>query len=79
VNNYIDAAQFEIVTVDYFRELGYEYAHGPAIAPYGDTPEQADYAQVMLTPRLRDTLLPTLLSGEIKLPKAEAIAEEVSL
>jgi len=27
---------------------------------------------------LRDTLLPKLLSGEIELPEAEAIAEEVS-
>jgi hypothetical protein len=27
---------------------------------------------------LRDTLLPKLLSGEIELPEAEAIAEEVA-
>ena len=30
---YIDEAQVEIVTVDYFRGLGYEYAFRPAIAP----------------------------------------------
>ncbi len=26
---YLEEAQVEIVTVDYFRELGYEYVHGP--------------------------------------------------
>jgi hypothetical protein len=33
---YLDEAQVEIVTVDYFRELGYEYVHGPLIEPDGD-------------------------------------------
>ena len=82
---YIDEAQVEIVTVDYFRELGYEYIHGPIIAPDlpagqagGEAPERQDYAQVVLTRRLLDTLLPKLLSGEIELSEAEAIAEEVA-
>jgi len=74
---YIDEAQVEIVTVDYFRELGYEYIHGPTIAPDGEAPEHQDYAQVVLTRRPRNTLLPKLLSGEIEPPEAEAIAEEV--
>ncbi len=26
---YLDEAQLEIATVDYFRELGYDYVHGP--------------------------------------------------
>jgi hypothetical protein len=39
--SYIDEAQVEIVTVDYFRELGYEYIHGPVIAP---EVEKASYA-----------------------------------
>jgi hypothetical protein len=30
---YLDEAQVEIATVDYFRELGYEYIHGAHIAP----------------------------------------------
>lgn len=59
---YLDEAQVEIVTVDYFRELGYQYVHGPSIAPVVG---------------LRDTLLPTLLSGEIELPAAEVVAEGV--
>jgi type I restriction enzyme R subunit len=60
---YLDEAQVELVTVDYFRELGYDYRHGPDIAPDlppgqagGEAPERADYAQVVLTGRLRDAL-----------------------
>jgi len=30
--SYLDEAQLEIATVDYFRELGYEYIHGAHIA-----------------------------------------------
>lgn len=32
---YLDEAQVEIATVDYFGELGYEYVHGPDVAPDG--------------------------------------------
>jgi len=75
---YLDEAQVEIVTVDYFRELEYEYIHGPSIAPERDAPERADHGQVMLPGRLRDTLRPKLLSGELKVPVAEKMAEEVT-
>src|SRR5690554_948166 len=56
MTGYLDEAQVEIVTVDYFRELGYEYVHGPSIAPDGETPERADYGQVVLVGRLRAAL-----------------------
>jgi len=52
----LDEAQVEIVTVEYFRELGYEYVHGPKIAPDGEAPERADYGQVVLVGRLRAAL-----------------------
>lgn len=38
------------------RYLGYEYAHGPEIAPDGASPERADYGQVVLVDRLRRAL-----------------------
>lgn len=78
MTGYIDEAQVEIVTVDYFHELGYEYIHGPMIAPDGEAPDRQDHAQVVLLRQYCDTLLPRLLSGEIELPAAEAQAEEVS-
>ena len=52
----LDESQIETVTVDYFRGLGYEYAHGPSIAPDGDTPERTNDGQVVLFGRLRDAL-----------------------
>ena len=57
MSGYIGEAQVEIVTVDYFRELGYEYIHGPVIAPDGEAPERQDYAQVVLTRRLRGAMV----------------------
>jgi len=35
---YLDEAQLEIATVDYFRELGYEYIHGTEMAPDDERP-----------------------------------------
>lgn len=52
----LDENQLELATVDYFRELGYEYVHGPEIAPDGGSPERDDYGQVVLVGRLRDAL-----------------------
>lgn len=65
--NRLDESQIETVTVDYFRGLGYGYAHGPSIAPDlpaattaaqagGDAPERADYGQVGWTQRGMDKM-----------------------
>jgi len=54
--NAFTESQLEIVTVDYFRALGYEYVQGPVIAPDGEAPERRDYGQVVLTRRLQDAL-----------------------
>lgn len=53
---YLDEAQVELVTVGYLRDLGYDYAHGPSIAPDGEVPERADYRQVVLVDRFRRAL-----------------------
>jgi hypothetical protein len=74
---YLDEAQVEFVTVDYFCELGYEYVHGPQIALEGATVGRPDRAQVVFVRWLQGSLLPKLLSGEIELPAAEAAVEEV--
>ena len=56
MSHYLDEARVEETTVKYFREMGYEYAFGPDIAPDGPRPERADYGQVVLIGRLRDAL-----------------------
>ena len=63
MSGYIDEAQVEIVTVDYFRELGYEYIHGPVIAPDGDASGQVRWGH---------DLVHTFL-------EAKAIGEEVQV
>jgi type I restriction enzyme, R subunit len=44
--------QLEQLCIEWFTETGYQYANGYAIAPDGDTPERADYKQVVLKGRL---------------------------
>lgn len=52
MTGYLDEARVEIVTVDYFCELGYEYAQRPSIAPDGGAPERTGYSQGVLLLRL---------------------------
>ncbi|GIW83437.1 MAG: hypothetical protein KatS3mg105_5244 [Gemmatales bacterium] len=54
----LDEAQLEIAVCDWLKAepLGWEYVHGPTIAPDGEAPERADYGQVVLVERLRNAL-----------------------
>lgn len=56
MSNYIDEAQVEIATVDYFRELRYDYLHGPRIAMDSESPGWENHSQVVLVGRLRNAL-----------------------
>jgi type I restriction enzyme R subunit len=46
----------EQLTLTWFQDSGWEYRHGPDLAPDGETPERGDYRQVVLTARLREAL-----------------------
>ncbi len=46
----------EDAAIEYLRELGYAYVHGPDIAPDGPSPERDSYADVVLAGRLRSAL-----------------------
>ena len=48
--------QLEQHCLDWFRDVGYEYANGYDIAHDGDVPEREDYKQVLLTGRFLDAL-----------------------
>jgi len=56
--NPLDEAQLEIAVCDWLKAepLGWQYAHGPEIAPDGDAPEREDWGDVVLAGRLRDAL-----------------------
>ncbi|MDA8254349.1 MAG: type I restriction endonuclease subunit R, partial [Betaproteobacteria bacterium] len=46
----------EQLCLTWFQDSGWEYRFGPDIAPDGDTPERADYRQVLLQGRLHEAL-----------------------
>ena len=48
--------ELEALALTWFQDSGWEYRFGPDIAPDGDTPERADYRQVLLQGRLADAL-----------------------
>lgn len=45
--------QLEKICLGWFSEAGWQIAHGPTIAPDGETPERSDYRQVILRGRLQ--------------------------
>ncbi|PJK08548.1 DEAD/DEAH box helicase [Lysobacteraceae bacterium NML08-0793] len=48
----ITEQQLEDTTINWFRELGWQYADGLTIAPDGEQPARSDYRQVVLRERL---------------------------
>jgi len=52
----INEDQLEQLCLDWFRDVGFDYANGYDIAPDGEAPEREDYRQIVLTGRLLDAL-----------------------
>jgi len=46
----------EQATINWLKELGYDYAFGPEIAFDGEAPERSDYQETLLLGRLRDAI-----------------------
>lgn len=49
--------QLEDLCIRWFQETGWQWVHGPDIAPDSDAPERADYRQVILHDRLLAALV----------------------
>ena len=64
--------QLEQLALTWFQDSGWEYRHGPDIAPDGDTPERADYRQVLLPGRMHEAL------RRLNPAVPDAVLEEVS-
>ncbi len=60
----------ESAALAWLESLGWQIAHGPDIAPDMHSAERTDYGEVVLAHRVRDTLLPKLISGEFRLRSA---------
>jgi type I restriction enzyme R subunit len=52
MTSWLTEQDVEDATIGYFRALGYEYVHGAEIAPDGERPERASFAEVLLLGRL---------------------------
>lgn len=48
--------ELEKLALTWFQDTGWEFRHGPDIAPDGETPERTDYRQVLLTGRILEAL-----------------------
>ncbi len=53
----ITEEQVELQSIEWFKELGYQYKDGYEIAPEGINPERDDFRQVILEDRLRSALI----------------------
>jgi hypothetical protein len=60
----------EQAALDWLAGLGWQTAFGPEIV---DSERGGDFGRVVLEGRLRQALLPTLISGELRVPDAERI------
>jgi type I restriction enzyme R subunit len=63
----------EEVALAWLEGLGYAIKHGPEIAPGEHTIEAGDHTQSGVQNLRRDTLLPKLISGELRVPDAEPV------
>ena len=56
----------EDAALAWLESLGWQIKYGPDIGPETPTAKRVDYGQVVLEQRLRDTVLPKLLSVEVR-------------
>ena len=47
----------ENISIEWFKEIGYQFVHGPDIAPDSKSPERDDFRKVILEDRLRSALI----------------------
>lgn len=62
----LNEQQLEDLCIGWFQQTGWQFAHGPDIAPEGDRSERADFRQVVL----RDRLLAALARINPQIPAA---------
>ena len=53
---FIDEEDLEKFSIEWFKEIGYQFVHGPDIAPDSKSPERDDFRKVILEDRLRSAL-----------------------
>ena len=69
--NVFSESTVEEAALAWMEAAGWRIAHGPDIAPDMSAAERRDYGEVVLAQRLRDALLPEVISGEWRVNDAE--------
>ncbi|MFK5915726.1 MAG: type I restriction endonuclease subunit R, partial [Woeseiaceae bacterium] len=68
--------QLEKLTLDWFKSIGYDYVCGYDIAPDGESPERADYRQIILFDRLIQQL--QIINPHIPVSTLEMVAQQIA-
>ena len=53
---YMTEEELEMMSLEWFKEIGYSFVHGPDLAHNGKSPEREDFRKVILIERLRSAL-----------------------
>jgi len=72
-------SQIESLALSWLESIGWQVRESAEIAPAELFAGRQDYGQVVLEQRLRDALLPKLISGEIRVRDAERFLKERGL
>jgi hypothetical protein len=72
-------SEVESTALAWLAANGWQVAYGADIAPDGLFAERSDYREVVLAQRLRNELLPKLISGELRVKDAEWFISEFNL
>lgn len=75
---YLTGSVVEEAALAWLEAGGWQVRNGAEIAPGEPAAERADYGEVVLAQRLRDTLLPKLISGDLRVKDAERFVAEES-
>ena len=76
MNKPLHESSVEKAALEWLKGLSYPYAFGSDITCDGAHPERPSYNESALAGRLRDELLPRLMSGEIRVKDAEKSVRE---
>lgn len=68
--------QLEQEALSWLSDVGYTHLYGPDIAPDSDSPERADYRQVLLPFRLREAI--NRLNPNIPTPAREDAVKQIT-
>ena len=68
--------QLEQLCLDWFKSIGYDYVCGYEIAPDGDSPERADYRQIVLFDRLLTQL--QKINPHIPVSVLETVSQQIA-